>query len=256
MLYAFLWQDYQFQSTLPAWGETQTVSHKFRLVKVISIHSPRMGRDNFVKFFNVFSFSISIHSPRMGRDSARSPPWSTAILFQSTLPAWGETMRVVSISNAQIISIHSPRMGRDGIIEATFKHRQGISIHSPRMGRDRVMAVAKSIEQISIHSPRMGRDGGALQRGPKPDDFNPLSPHGERRRPGRVPLQAGDFNPLSPHGERRGRYGPPLPGSDFNPLSPHGERLAVGDWAQYNCPISIHSPRMGRDARRSAVYLR
>ena len=34
----------KFQSTLPAWGETESLC-QLDLYKVISIHSPRMGRD-------------------------------------------------------------------------------------------------------------------------------------------------------------------------------------------------------------------
>jgi len=34
---------------------------------------------------------ISIHSPRMGRDNLRPPGKLSDGIFQSTLPAWGET---------------------------------------------------------------------------------------------------------------------------------------------------------------------
>ena len=34
-------------------------------------------------------------------------------IFQSTLPAWGETMRFLATDEEKKISIHSPRMGRD-----------------------------------------------------------------------------------------------------------------------------------------------
>ena len=56
--------------------------------------------------------------------------------FQSTLPAWGETL---------------------------------VRVH-PGHGRS-----------ISIHSPHMGRDPGRLGCWPGKSNFNPLSPHGERR---------------------------------------------------------------------------
>ena len=58
------------------------------------------------------------------------------IIFQSTLPAWGETPLDLRLYPRRVISIHSPRMGRDLL----------------RL---------------------LGRDLGV--------DFNPLSPHGERR---------------------------------------------------------------------------
>ena len=37
----------------------------------------------------------------------------STILFQSTLPAWGETGYKIKSVRIQRISIHSPRMGRD-----------------------------------------------------------------------------------------------------------------------------------------------
>ncbi len=83
-----------------------------------------------------------------------------------------------------------------------------------------------------------------------------------------------DFNPLSPHGERRSSAGAAPPCSDFNPLSPHGERpvyrakdgkydefqSTLPAWGETGARgrrgkragISIHSPRMGRDRRKSA----
>ena len=60
-------QGQQFQSTLPAWGETQP----------------------FFIFKNYIT--ISIHSPRMGRDVAGFELLQYRYPFQSTLPAWGET---------------------------------------------------------------------------------------------------------------------------------------------------------------------
>ena len=36
--------------------------------------------------------------------------------FQSTLPAWGETIGLVLITSKMYISIHSPRMGRDQML--------------------------------------------------------------------------------------------------------------------------------------------
>ena len=68
--------------------------------------------------------------------------------------------------------------------------------------------------------------------------------------------QDNDFNPLSPHGERLYVCDSVKFCSNFNPLSPHGERRYSfrAFWRQSS--ISIHSPRMGRDRsgmlRRSA----
>ena len=100
--------------------------------------------------------------------------------FQSTLPAWGETIwqskrasnstnfnplsphgeRPISGINFYFrlyISIHSPRMGRDLILRCALRALY-ISIHSPRMGRDFYQPLLCPRFKISIHSPRMGRD--------------------------------------------------------------------------------------------------
>ena len=55
-----------FQSTLPAWGETQKDAEDMQAA-LISIHSPRMGRDGIALVPQRLQ-QISIHSPRMGRD--------------------------------------------------------------------------------------------------------------------------------------------------------------------------------------------
>ena len=102
------------------------------------------------------------------------------------------------------------------------------------------------------------------------ENFNPRSPHGERRnRDGFHPcaygfqstlpargatltvlvrvVPAGDFNPRSPHGERQRRSQDDAehPG-DFNPRSPHGERRAgrrgIGKIRYFN-PRSPHGER-------------
>ena len=216
--------DGQFQSTLPAWGETRGWRRR-GIMHHISIHSPRMGRDAAISkppetgnHFNPLSphgerrrhpppstsgfyFNpLSPHGERRGE--ALGLTW--AAVFQSTLPAWGETVEIPALPIAVAISIHSPRMGRD------FRAaRAGIS------------------GCISIHSPRMGRDNQTKPK--KPTGFN--------------------FNPLSPHGERRAEHRQQVAGnSNFNPLSPHGERRTALEQPEKARGISIHSPRMGRDS--------
>ena len=94
----------------------------------------------------------------MGRDLRGLLPAKRDQPFQSTLPAWGETLRNARCGSDAQISIHSPRMGRD-ILAELYTVLGIISIHSPRMGRDLVaLAVVVMAAHISIHSPRMGRD--------------------------------------------------------------------------------------------------
>ena len=170
---------------------------------------------------------ISIHSPRMGRDgpvrSAR--PW--AVRFQSTLPAWGETMLLPTRPIDSKISIHSPRMGRDLKCLSHFLDFRHISIHSPRMGRDPMLLPTRPIDsKISIHSPRMGRDPTDTMGLRLYKDFNPLSPHGERRRGIGKWMKKAYISIHSPRmGRDRRARNQPKNRAYFNPLSPHGERL-------------------------------
>ena len=102
-----------------------------------------------------------------------------------------------------------------------------ISIHAPRTGSDHLAcALLHERRNISIHAPRTGSDRAAKRHDEHRNNFNPRSPHGERRgsrgnprfkesisihapRTGSdVGLQsvrswAGNFNPRSPHGERQ-----------------------------------------------------
>ena len=82
---------------------------------------------------------ISIHPPRMGRDDGPVKVRTGERIFQSTLPAWGGTVhhRFQGIDGA--ISIHPPRMGRD-LISLCSSKSCFISIHPPRMGRDPTVA--------------------------------------------------------------------------------------------------------------------
>ncbi len=124
----------------------------------ISIHSPRVGRDERYnqlplrpKYFNPLSpcgerlllqgcsakiGKISIHSPRVGRDEQ----WPS----QKT--------------REEIISIHSPRVGRD-VISILTVYNQIFQSTLPVWGETLWSASASNSSRISIHSPRVGRDG-------------------------------------------------------------------------------------------------
>ena len=105
--------------------------------------------------------------------------------------------------------------------------------------------------QISTHAPRTGSDGLGVTGFLLSKDFNPRSPHGERRQTDDgATTSIRHFNPRSPHGERHNAsitaatlvvFQPTLPARGatastsssthgsvyFNPRSPHGERRAT-----------------------------
>ena len=221
--------------------------HQTETDLAISIHSPCMGRDRirFPPFAGDSNFNpLSLHGER--RFVLTAKPEQK--LFQSTLPAWGET-------------------GRSGIPRVGA----AISIHSPRMGRDRISLTSSSgamhFNPLSPHGERRGAVLRVLLQG----YFNPLSPHGERPSAASVICMAGDISIHSPRmgrdtrwspstkdwrrfqstlpawgetsvrtvpGARRQRFQSTLPAwgetghkqqqrpalHNFNPLSPHGER--------------------------------
>ena len=59
-----------FQSTRPVWGATLGTL-VFPLAGIISIHAPRVGRDDDMEDREGY-VSISIHAPRVGRDRERT----------------------------------------------------------------------------------------------------------------------------------------------------------------------------------------
>ena len=81
-----------------------------------------------------------------------------AVIFQSTLPAWGATRAFRLADNKTNISIHAPRMGSDVLFETEIMRALNISIHAPRMGSDLIFCFFVRYLIISIHAPRMGSD--------------------------------------------------------------------------------------------------
>ena len=121
--------------------------------------------------------------------------------FQSTLPAWGATAALGAVGGFLAFQSTLPAWGATA--RATgFSAGYEISIHAPRMGSDRCRL--KSLKLT----------------------FN--------------------FNPRSPHGERRLYHSQNVIKVYFNPRSPHGERRIEGKHT-IRTKISIHAPRMGSD---------
>jgi len=102
-------------------------------------------------------------------------------LFQSTLPMRGETYQMHRLMmDVYEISIHSPHAGRDvGHPDKPLYYRL-ISIHSPHAGRDE--CCDEWLDEIN--------------------DFNPLSPCGERRQPPQHILFYSVISIHSPHAGR------------------------------------------------------
>ena len=154
--YGHLWPETRHFNPLSLHGERRSLRQLPAKGSSISIHSPRMGRDQGVGACPCARL-ISIHSPRMGRDP---------------LPF----LRV----HMATISIHSPRMGRDRWIsmqvcllpdfnplsphgerqKAFWKWATRWKFQStlPAWGETYTQILLHQEHCISIHSPRMGRD--------------------------------------------------------------------------------------------------
>ena len=102
-----------------------------------------------------------------------------------------------------------------------------ISIHAPRTGSD-AKAAGDAIRAVTFQStlPARGATGRAVRIGADGRDFNPRSPHGERRKVFKTREEA---LVISIHAPRTG--------SDF--MEELENHIGIG--------ISIHAPRTGSD---------
>ena len=125
----------------------------------ISIHAPRVGRDQAQLFHALVADDISIHAPRVGRDAA------------ALLPA----------PQHRPISIHAPRVGRDAECLAKLLVSHDISIHAPRVGRDYPIKSALW-RQVKFQSTRpvWGATYQLQSHHTATQNFNPRAPCGAR----------------------------------------------------------------------------
>ena len=217
--------EYIFQSTLPARGATRMPRSKWPPPCNFNPRSPHGERQALPPMLRE-ALEISIHAPRTGSDHPQRVGDTNRYQFQSTFPARGATAYDYHAMRRAIFQSTLPARG------ATVQHRRDfcvadISIHAPRTGSDTTCArVMDRIPAISIHAPRTGSDVSHPFLFISGDNFNPRSPHGERR--GRI--RAGSMiTSISIHAPRTG--------SDKRHLFPSCRE-----------PISIHAPRTGSDS--------
>ena len=237
-----------FQSTLPARGATYRVADE-RYSEEISIHAPRTGSDCAGRNGRTEQQDFNPRSPHGERPGPHSTN-KNAISFQSTLPARGATVVVkVPICRAAI-SIHAPRTGSDEHdlsvpclrrqFQSTLPARGAtnhnsrssyachISIHAPRTGSDSPDESRERNRPISIHAPRTGSDGTRRSSCGSRSNFNPRSPHGERRACKAQLSATCQFQ---------------------STLPARGATRNAGLYYR-GCNISIHAPRTGSDHPR------
>ena len=217
----------------------------------ISTHAPRTGSDGDAGAENSARCGISTHAPRTGSDFLASASHCFRPLFQPTLPARGATRCSVRAAGTTThFNPRSPHGERHGggvllvsleIFQPTLPARGATPLVSilklaynsfqPTLpARGATLAFVSHIFArgvISTHAPRTGSDQSEKGASRRDDNFNPRSPHGERRVLAARLRPAGNFNPRSPHGER-------LPDVKILIRKP--------------TDISTHAPRTGSDA--------
>ena len=246
----------EFQSTLPAWGETALISCGNITVDGISIHSPRMGRDPppagpapvAQRHFN----PLSPHGER----PLDAPAVAPRRRFQSTLPAWGETavqaFHFLPPRNFNPLSPHGERRIPCAWIGATF-HFNPLSPHGERLNHPQKFSIWLLFQSTL---PAWGETGIANLIKEKGKFQSTLPAWGETPRPNRKGFHRAHFNPLSPHGERLCdglRY---RRSHLFQSTLPAWGETGTEPAERDSPPISIHSPRMGRDLQRILKHQR
>ena len=153
------------------------------------------------------------------------PRRSAKVNFNPRSPHGERPLHAYNDALQQAISIHAPRTGSDvavWTIEPQDEHFNPRSPHGerrrtathkrrrerfqstlPARGATDARTLGRRERPISIHAPRTGSDGTTIVVWWAARNFNPRSPHGERRGTAAVRRRLIYFNPRSPHGERR-----------------------------------------------------
>ena len=124
-----------FQSTLPVWGETGADPLFPGSPAHFNPLSP-CGERRAMRSMGHGARNFNPLSPCGERPNIIIQHY-VVMLFQSTLPVWGETSNKLDMRMSIAISIHSPRVGRDLKKNGVRLISVLISIHSPRVGRDK-----------------------------------------------------------------------------------------------------------------------
>ena len=260
-----------FQSTLPARGATTHGSGRAAALAAFQSTLPARGATSEPTVVEKCVQNFNPRSPHGERPSAAAVHASDG-RFQSTLPARGATAKESSSNLYKVFQSTLPARGATLRAFAADTQPDNFNPRSPHGERRQKMQSGCARHIISIHAPRTGSDRtspalchwrcrfqstlparGATVVLPLPvpaaEDFNPRSPHGERRTNA---IKRLNHTNISIHAPRTGsdlarrRLRRPC-SINFNPRSPHGERL---DGVNQRVPfvgISIHAPRTGSD---------
>ena len=150
-----------------------------------------------------YHYSISIHAPRMGSDAQLLKVTLPIVYFNPRSPHGERLAATMTFCASWYISIHAPRMGSDFAESdqpVNLRYFNPRSPHGerhlsqkfdslpvlfqstlPAWGATAHLGEQAILNKISIHAPRMGSDWNSTRARSTRRDFNPRSPHGERR---------------------------------------------------------------------------
>ena len=258
----------EFQSTLPVWGGTGGWL-LFGLSHYISIHPPRVGRDNFYyqRGYNLTAFQSTLPvwggtgNGRFGqtREGNFNPPspcgeghkhhciFPGPIIFQSTLPVWGGTGTLDVTHPKGGFQSTLPVWGGTWDVWEIWRGKKPFQSTLPVWGGTMLPFSVEQRELISIHPPRVGRD---RVRRFWCSIWQDISIHPPRVGRDREPSSTHIFFSISIHPPRVGRDPSCFRSSHPRPISIHPPRVGRDCCSALSSPdidISIHPPRVGRD---------
>ena len=254
-------------------GERHRRLPAFRRSGTISTHAPRTGSDPPGKPMRP-ARGISTHAPRTGSDAPaswsvrrnsyfnpRSPhgerrqrnPWPPVLrrYFNPRSPH-GERHRlsVRHCRSQELISTHAPRTGSDGNRTVDFSGLTEFQPTLPARGATAIGMMPGTAVRFQPTLPARGATRSTRTTCCLSRNFNPRSPHGERRHDGTDKR----LMDISTHAPRTGsdavKQWTDLGAGYFNPRSPHGERPNAPKFGKHRQLISTHAPRTGSDGNQ------
>ena len=186
-------------------------------------------------------------SPHGERQSRRAQSVCQRI-FQSTLPARGATGDP-SADRSPLRTFQSTLPARGATPRGTNEAAEWrFQSTLPARGATQSCQIKMGLVPISIHAPRTGSDPERPDAGrSREPDFNPRSPHGERRAPATSGRPREPFQSTLPARGATRRERPKTATKRFQSTLPaRGATDVLAQLLTYQ-PISIHAPRTGSD---------
>ena len=150
-----------------------------------------------------------------------------------------------------IISTHAPRTGSDVGANQCHPCIAYFNPRSPHGERHKAPINSRLSDLISTHAPRTGSDKYLAQMEHMQGLFQPTLPaRGATLHAIRILHRGGNFNPRSPHGERRLPIKQMEVVTLFQPTLPARGATAGGACGTADLPISTHAPRTGSDSAK------